>query len=104
MPRRARSRTPRSEPGPPSALGRNSLLWNQHGIGDVLVGRGVIFFIIIFYFFQGKRLTGQAVAQPAVPQELRLHEPLNFLFFVFDTRQYSSTSYKALSYSTHPHP
>lgn len=53
VPRRARSRTPRSEAAP----SRSSLLWSQRGFGDVWLG-GDFFLLFFFTFFQGKRLTG----------------------------------------------
>lgn len=47
---------PRSDPGPPSALGKNVLLLNQRGIGDVLLGGGGVDFLFLF-FPREERLT-----------------------------------------------
>lgn len=33
----------------------DSLLWNQHGFGDVLVGEGGIFFLLLFFTFSKGR-------------------------------------------------
>lgn len=54
VPRRERSRTPRSNPGPPSALRRNLLLLNQRGIGDVLFWGFDYYFLFLFFIVSPK--------------------------------------------------
>lgn len=65
----------------------------------------MIFFIIIIIFYFSPREEADWVSHSAPGAEAARALQLPFFcLFVFDTRQYSSTSYKALSYSTHPHP
>lgn len=65
---------------------------------------GDFFFILIFYFSPREEADWVSHGTAGSASGAEAARALKLPFFVFDTRQYSSTSYKALSYSTHPHP